>query len=79
LTEASRGISCEFAAPQGLGSLRGPEFHWCTEEDSCDAGLTCIPLGEPFPRCLPACNVDADCPLPGGTHCEAGYCMPSAS
>jgi len=80
LTEAPRGISCEFAAPQGLGSIRGAAFLWCTEGDnSCDAGLTCLPEGERFARCLPACSVDADCPLPGGTRCEAGHCVPNAS
>jgi len=80
LSQTPRGISCEFAAPQGLGSVRGAAFLWCAEEgDACDAGLTCVPGAEPFPRCLPACSVDADCPLAGGTRCEAGHCVPSAS
>jgi len=80
LTRAERGISCEFARPQGLGSIRGDAFLWCAEEnDPCEDGLTCVPSDEPISRCLPACDVDADCPLFGGTRCDAGHCVPSAS
>jgi hypothetical protein len=80
LTRAERGISCEFATAQGLGSVSKQAFLWCAEEDgSCDDGLTCVPGDEPVPRCLPACNVDEDCPLPGGTRCDAGHCIPSGS
>lgn len=79
LTEAPRGINCEFAAPQGLGATRKEAFLWCAADGSCNAGLTCVPEGEGVGRCLPACSVDADCPLPGGTLCEAGHCVPNAS
>lgn len=80
LSDQPRGMSCEFARAPGLGSLSGPPFMRCgAPEDPCDPGLSCLDEGEFNAHCLPACTIDADCPLTGGTRCTDGLCRPASS
>jgi hypothetical protein len=79
LAAQPQGMICEYARAPGLGSLSGPAFTRCSVDDrSCDDGLTCVD-DDARGHCLPTCSTDADCPLPGGTRCSAGHCVPSTS
>jgi hypothetical protein len=87
LTEEPRGMICGYASMPGLGQDVGHLFMDCISLDvlellgareSCDAGLTCVG-DEPYGRCRPACTMDADCPFPDGTRCDAGFCAPTVS
>jgi hypothetical protein len=80
LGQQPRGMICGYAFAPGLGSDNGHPFMSCGyDDDRCDEGLDCIDVGDARKHCLPPCTVDADCPLGGGTRCDAGHCAPTAS
>lgn len=79
LSDEPRGMICEFSSSLEQGGLGGPFTRCIPPEDSCDAGLTCLDEGEFNAHCVPACTVDADCSLSGGTRCSDGLCRPASS
>lgn len=80
LATQPRGMSCKFAPSEVPDSSTGPAFTRCGESlDTCDTGLACVSDGAQSAHCLPACANDTDCPLEGGTRCDAGRCVPAMS